>query len=513
MGEIVVSELDWLKKWNEYAPNSTAVVDGDTGRDFSYRELFEISQSGANILSKKFSITKGERVAILSSNELEYVFLFFALQRLGAILVPVNFRLTQREVDHIVSDCSPSLVIYQDAYSDIIRDLPKSTNSRSAYAMSEWTHDLGTLGSRKNSYAEGVTFRDFPTVGTDPTMIIYTSGTTGSPKGAVISLDMLFWNSINTSLRLNISQSDCAVIFLPFFHTGGWNVLTTPFFHRGAKLVFLKKFDGDQILKLSEREKATLLFGVPTTMDMMSRSSVFEKINLSNLRYAIVGGEPMPVDLIHKWHDKGIHIRQGYGLTEFGPNVFSLNQEDAIRKIGSIGFPNFYSQAKILDENDNELGADVVGELVLKGPMCMTGYWKNEKATKETIRDGWLYTGDLVKKDSEGYFYVVGRKKDMFKSGGENVYPTELEQVMRHLPGVREVAVIGVPDTKWGEVGKAFIVKENSADHLTADSVNEYCSKNLAKFKIPKYFVFVKDLPKGDSGKILKRKLVEMYPN
>ncbi len=323
----------------------------------------------------------------------------------------------------------------------------------------------------------------------------------------------VFWNSINTSLRLNISQTDATVIFLPFFHTGGLNVLTTPFLHRGAKLIFIKKFDGDQILKLSESHKATILFGVPTTMDMMSRSEVFKNVNLTSLRYAIVGGEPMPVDLIHKWNDKGIAIRQGYGLTEFGPNVFSLNEEDAIRKIGSIGFANFYSEAKIVDDDAKELGSEQIGELVLKGPMCMTGYWKNDKATKETIKDGWLHTGDLVKKDSEGYFYVVGRKKDMYKSGGENVYPTELEQVMRHLPGVREVAVIGVPDSKWGEVGKAFIVKESISSDLTVDKINDYCAKNLAKFKIPKYFLFVPDLPKGDSGKILKRKLLELYPN
>lgn len=509
----MISELDWLKKWNLYAPNSIAVVDGDTGRQFSYHELFEISQLGADILSKKYDIEKGDRVVILSGNELEYVFLFFALQRLGAILVPVNFRLTQREVDHIVGDCGPKLIVHQDAFTEIIQNIPTQAKPKFRCTMSEWTDLLGTMGAKKSTYAEGISFREFPTVADDASMIIYTSGTTGSPKGAIISLNMLFWNSINTSLRLNISQSDCAVIFLPFFHTGGWNVLTTPFFHRGAKLVFLKKFDGDQILKLSESQKATLLFGVPTTMDMMSRSSLFEKIDLSSMRYAIVGGEPMPVDLIHKWHNKGIHIRQGYGLTEFGPNVFSLNQEDAIRKIGSIGFPNFYSQAKIVDDSDNELGANTVGELALKGPMCMSGYWKNDKATKETIRDGWLYTGDLVRKDDEGYFYVVGRKKDMYKSGGENVYPTELEQVMRRLPGVREVAVIGVPDIKWGEVGKAFIVKESFATELTTDSISEHCIKNLAKFKIPKYFVFVNDLPKGDSGKILKRRLLEMYPS
>ena len=241
----------------------------------------------------------------------------------------------------------------------------------------------------------------------------------------------------------------------------------------------------------------------------MSRSANFEKIDLSSIRYAIVGGEPMPIELIHKWHEKGIPVRQGYGLTEFGPNVFSLNEQDALRKIGSIGFPNFYVSAKVVGEKGEELGANQIGELWLKGPMRMTGYWNNPKATADTITDEWLHTGDLVRRDEEGYYYVVGRKKEMFKSGGENVYPAELEKVIRSLPGIREVAVIGVPDTKWGEVGKAFIAIENGIV-LSESAITEYCLQNLAKFKVPKYFQFLPELPKGESGKILKRKLVEI---
>lgn len=493
-------ELDWLKRWNLYSPRNIAIKDGDTGREYAYSELFELANRGAHFLSTKYAVGKGDRVAVLATNELEYVFLFFALQRLGAIMVPVNFRLTQREVNHIVDDSSPRLLIYQAAFSEIVRNLPHG--------------DMQTLLLQgPESFAEKIlenSFLSHPFTAeeNDPAMILYTSGTTGSPKGALITHKMIFWNSVNTTLRLNISQSDCTVIFLPFFHTGGWNVLTTPFIHRGAKVVFLKKFDADQILSLSAQEGATLLFGVPTTMDMMARSTLFNNVDLSRIRYAIVGGEPMPIDLIKTWAQKGVPVRQGYGLTEFGPNVFSLNEEDALRKIGSIGFPNFYIEAKVIDNDGLELGPDTVGELVLKGPMCMTGYWRNQKATKETIRDGWLYTGDLVRRDNEGYFYVVGRKKDMFISGGENVYPPELEQVIRSYPGVREVAVIGVPDEKWGEVGRAFVVKEK--EEVSAEALHEHCLKNLAKFKIPKQFVFLEALPKGDSGKVLKRKLQEL---
>lgn len=492
-------ELDWLKRWDLYSPDATAIKDGDTGVEVSYRELYRNACKVASLLSRDYGVSRGDRVAVLATNELEYVFLFFALQRLGAILVPVNFRLTQREVEHIVRDAQPKMLLFQKEFAGLIEALPRDARPPHCELFQ------GENAPITNALKAGAAAVPFDAAMDDACMIIYTSGTTGAPKGAVLSHRMLFWNSINTSLRLNLSQSDSTVIFLPFFHTGGWNVLTTPFLHRGGKLVFLKKFDGDRILSLCESEKATILFGVPTTMDMMARSPQFEKTSLASLRYSIVGGEPMPLELIRTWHKKGVPIRQGYGLTEFGPNVFSLNEQDALRKIGSIGFPNFYVDVKIEGEDGRELGANEIGELCLRGPMCMTGYWKNEKATDETIVGGWLHTGDLVKKDDEGYFYVVGRKKDMFKSGGENVYPAELEQVLRTCPGVRDVAVIGVPDAKWGEVGRAFVVKNDAA--LDETHLTDFCAKNLAKFKIPKSFVFLPDLPKGDSGKILKREL------
>lgn len=497
-------ELDWLKKWALYAPNSVALVDGDTDRSLTYLQLFHSSQKFAEVLKNKYSIKRHDRVVVLSLNELEYVSLYFACARLGACLVPVNYRLTAREVEHIVTDSECQLIVYQKAFASALETIPE-VYKKKLILLNETENSL-------KSFAESVVWGQQNYVSTfqgqveDPAMIIYTSGTTGFPKGAVISHQMIFWNSVNTTLRLNISQSDVTVIFLPFFHTGGWNVLTTPFFHRGATIILLKKFDGDQILKLSEKYRCTLLFGVPTTMDMMARSKSFPLTDLKTIRYAIVGGEPMPIELIKTWHDKGVAIRQGYGLTEFGPNVFSLNEEDAIRKIGSIGFPNFYIDVRVVDENENDVPAGTVGELWLKGPGCMSGYFRNKKATAETIKNGWLATGDLVRFDEENYFYVVGRKKEMYKSGGENVYPAEVEKVIRGLKGIREVAVIGTADEKWGEVGKAFVSLEQGFD-LTTDHIVDHCLKNLAKFKVPRYVQFLADLPKGESGKILKKNL------
>lgn len=497
--------LDWLKKWNQVSPRSTALIDGDTGIRWSYQQLFLTSQQMATTLSQNYGVRAGDRIAILSLNELEYIALFFATARLGATLVPVNYRLKAKEVSYIISDCQADLLIYHREFQTLIDEVTNNLSTNKEIK----TIELKSICSESSNLN---LVHDFLSTEDDIAMIIYTSGTTGFPKGAMLSHRMLFWNSINTFLRLDITKNDLAVIFLPLFHTGGWNVLTTPFLHHGSTVVLTKKFDADQILNLSEKHKATLLFGVPTTMDMMARSPEFKNVDLSHIRYAIVGGEPMPLELIETWHKKGLAIRQGYGLTEFGPNVFSLNEEDAIRKIGSIGFANFYIQTRIVNESGQDCPANEIGELWLKGPSQMTGYYGNPKATDETLVDGWLKTGDLVRMDSEGYFYVVGRKKEMYKSGGENVYPAEVEKCIRNFSGIREVAVIGVKDPKWGEVGYAFVSVEQGFKFDESELLS-FCSQNLAKFKIPKYIQVLNEIPKGDSGKLLKKSLSQYIQN
>lgn len=496
-------ECDWLKRWSQYSPNGLALTNSDTGKSYSYKEMFELAQTGAAVLKEKYQIAAGDRVLHYSTNEPASLILYFACTRLGATLVPINFRLTAREISYLINNSEPKLIVYENQFLPILNELEKEIPTK----KQNWLPLTG-----ENSFEfylkESKSFPEFHSDIKTTALIIYTSGTTGFPKGAMISHEAIMWNSWNTTLRLNINQSDATVIFLPLFHTGGWNVLTTPIFHRGGHIILTKKFDANQILRLSEKYNCTILFGVPTTMAMMASTPVFKDINLSRIRYAIVGGEPMPLDQIKIWSDRNIPIRQGFGLTEFGPGVFSLNEQDAIRKMGSIGFPNFYVDVKVVDDSEKELGPNEIGELWLKGPAAMTGYWKNEEATKKIFSGDWLKTGDLVKYDEDGFFYVVGRKKEMYKSGGENIYPVEIEKVIQQLPWVNEVAVIGVKNPQWGEVGHAYIAAK-TWEQFNLEELQHHCEKNLAKFKIPKFFTQLKELPKGDSGKILKRKLAE----
>jgi len=497
-------QTDWLAKWAKYTPNRMFLREYQRDMQWSYSDFNNRTNALAEYLVSQYKAKKGDRIAIYSKNKSEHVILFLACIKIGALLVPLNFRLMPRELDILINDAEPKLFFYDEDFSDHIPKLSSLLKAEVANPLTEITKFL-----LEDNFINGFTPKEI--FGEHyPVMILYTAGTTGLSKGVIITHKMLFWNSINTGLRLDVHSSDHTQSFAPFFHTGGWNVLFTPFLHHGASHTLLTQFDADLILQLMEKEKATILFGVPTMLQMMADSPYFNKVDLSSVRYAIVGGAPMPIPLINIWHNKGVFIRQGFGLTEVGPNCFSLHQDDAIRKKGSIGFPNFYIETKIVKEDKTECTINEVGELWLKSPVVTPGYWKNDKVTKDTITDGWFHTGDLVKKDDEGYFYVIDRKKYMYISGGENVFPTEVETFLYSNDKIKEVAVIGVEDKKWGEVGKAYIVlKDNQS--LNENEIMKYCLGNLAKYKIPKFIVFLTELPKSEAGKIDKKKLIQMH--
>ncbi len=494
---------DWLARWAYYTPDKKFLREHVSDRSWTYGEFNQIARRCAQYLQDELSLTRGDRLAIYSSNRIEYFMLYFAAIKLGAIVVPLNFRLTPVELDVLLKDAEPQIIVYEEAYTDQIahlNSLPKRCQQVGIESLSSFLV--------LNENAQPIQFVDVKTESDDIVMILYTSGTTGVPKGAMITHKMLFWNSINTALRLDINSSDHTQAYAPLFHTGGWNVLFTPFLQHGASHTILAGFDPDLILELIEKEGSTILFCVPTMMQMLADSPRFESTDLSSIRYAVVGGAPMPIPLIEIWHAKNIPIRQGYGLTEVGPNCFSLNQDAAISKQGSIGFPNFYMDARILSEAGEEVDIDIAGELCLRSPVVTPGYWKKPNETRQAIVDGWFHTGDMARKDKDGYYYIVDRKKNMFISGGENVYPAEVEATLIQHNHISDAAVIGIPNDKWGEVGLAYIVTDKALDIV---EVREFCLKSLAKYKTPKEVCLIDALPLNDSGKLDRKQLIKMY--
>ena len=511
---------DWASKWAMYSPNRIALKEYETGRTLKYAELNYLGNRLARELDESWKIQKGDRIAVLSEYCLEYVILFVAAQKTGVILVPINYRLASAEIEYLLQNARPKLVVVAEKFQALLKskssDLQSFPLCWNMEAVRQFCDTNRAIFPESNpTVANNKSLQTFYSSPfkmqaideNDPIFILYTSGTTGFPKGALYTHKMLFWNSINTAMSLIINTESRTINCMPPFHTGGWNVLLTPLLHHGGYSCLMKKFDAATILKLIEREKATIFMGVPTMLKMIADLPEFEDADFSSLLYIIVGGEPMPIPLIEKWHNKGVPIRQGFGMTEVGPNLTSLHQGDAVRKKGSIGKPNFYVGIKIVDKKGKEVPSGTAGELLLSGPMVTPGYWNNEAATAQAIQQAWFHSGDMVYQDEEGYLYVVDRIKNMYISGGENVYPAEVERVLLKHSAVSEVAVIGIPDKQWGEAGKAFIVKKEG--HFSSEkAIRDFCKTQLAKFKIPKIIVFLASLPKGDTGKIDRKKLI-----
>ncbi|GAA4842605.1 long-chain fatty acid--CoA ligase [Algivirga pacifica] len=490
---------DWFSKWAMYEPDKVAIREADSGREITYGELNKRSDLVA-FAFQQLGLQKGDRVAILSEFCLEYVLLLGVAQRLGIILVPLNYRLSGRELDYILYNSSPKMVITDLAYrhllngQDYYEAIQHRLSIQDIFKLEEYAEKEVRLLKREELEEN------------DPLFILYTSGTTGFPKGALYTHGMMFWNSVNTEITLTVTSNDHTIVCMPPFHTGGWNVLLTPLLMHGACITLMPKFDADKVLKELEEQKITLFMAVPTMLKMMADSPLFEEVDLSPLRYFIVGGEAMPIPLIEQWANKGVMVRQGFGLTEAGPNITSLHHRDAIRKKGSIGLPNFYIETRLVDDKGEDVKEGEVGEFLIKGPIVTPGYWKNPEATAQAFYGEWFRTGDLLKQDREGYLYVMDRIKHMYISGGENVYPAEVEHALREQEGIKEIAIVGVPDEKWGETGFALIVGEGETV-LTEDIVLQKCQGILARYKQPRHFYFVNELPKGDTGKINRKEV------
>lgn len=485
---------DWIAFWADITPERTAIKIAESGKSYDYKGIHGIALKWATGLRDHYGIKKGSRVAILAKTCIEYIYLFSAAQKLGFVLVPLNYRLTASEVETLIEDIDPALLLFKEEFKELVPQVNR------CITLSEMTIEFSTCSP----------LRDLEPIDLDdPLFILYTSGSSGIPKGSIYTHKMLFWNSVNTQISLKIDTDTTTVLCMPPFHTGGWNVLLTPILHAGGCCVLMEKFEAKDVIREIEKNRCSIFMGVPTMLSMMKNESDFENADLSSLDYILVGGEAMSLDLIESYQEKGIPIRQGYGMTEVGPNLTSLHHNDSIRKRGSIGKPNMYVETKVVDDEGNEVGPGESGELLLSGPVVTPGYFNNKEETQKSFSGHWFHTGDVVIKDDEGFLYIVDRIKNMYISGGENVYPLQVEKILSQHPSIREIAIIGVPDEKWGETGLAFLSIAEQ-DSLSLDKVKSFCKGKLSKYKIPKHLKLLNELPKSDTGKI-DRKLLKQW--
>ncbi|HZY40624.1 MAG TPA: long-chain fatty acid--CoA ligase, partial [Anaerolineae bacterium] len=443
-------------------------------------------------------------------NCVEYLDVWFACGKLGAIMQPLNWRLTPRELVGLIDDATPRVLIYDtdfEAAVEVIR--AHATPIERFVALDRATTPSDRLFNERDACTDDPP----PEVELDwnaAWAICYTGGTTGLPKGAVLTQRSITANSVNTIVSWGLTPDDVTILNSPLFHTGGLNVFTAPLVHIGGTSIVCRGFDVDQTFDLIRERGVTITFGVPTMFIAMQQHPRWAEADFSKLKLIISGGAPCPLPVFEKFWDRGVDFKTGYGLTEAGPNTFWLPKADVRRKPGAVGFPLFHVDVTIVDEAGRDCGANEVGELLIRGPHVCNGYWNRPEETAKTIIDGWLHTGDLARRDDEGYYYIVGRSKDMIISGGENIYPAEVESVLHAHPAIADAALIGVPDEKWGEVGRAIIVAQNGTA-LNTDELTAFCQPRLARYKIPRSFVFVEALPKTAAGKIDKKMLQEKY--
>ncbi|MDQ0153822.1 acyl-CoA synthetase [Robertmurraya andreesenii] len=491
----MVWELDWLEGRMRIAPNKQAIIDAEQEKDWTFAKLHDLCVATANWLYEQ-GVRKGDRVALLSPNDISYFQLLIACGKIGAIFVPINWRLSFPEIEYILQDCTPKLVGYHSSFSENIRN-----EIFSDYQIFQV--------DKENNIIDGKPFFVDNLDEKDPLAIIYTGGTTGKPKGVVLSHQSIIWNAMNTIISWNLTNDDTTITYMPLFHTGGINALSLPILIAGGTVVIARDFKPEKAIYYLNKYQCTTVLLVPTMYQMLIETDEFKRNPFQSMKVFLSGGAPCPLDIYEAFKRKGILFKEGYGLTEAGPNNFFIDPVDALRKPGSVGKPMMFNLIKLMKKNGEETAVDEVGEVLIKGKHSFEYYWKNEEATKETMKDGWIHTGDLAKKDEEGYYYIVGRKKDMIITGGENVYPLEVEHWLCAHPQIEEVAVIGIPDKKWGEKVVAFIVAKNHQP-LTDEELKSYCSHKLGKYKIPKVFHFIEQLPTTPVGKIDKKLLKEM---
>jgi len=499
---------DWLEKRAQLTPDRVGLTDRIANEDVTFAQWNARANRTANLLTS-LGVGAGDLVSVYSVNRAEYIDLLFACGKIGAILHNLNWRLTVHELRGILEEARPSVICYgPELRAQMDQLLPWLPFVRRFIAFG---HDATGAVAFAERDAQPATLRHRPDLELDhPWGIFYTGGTTGLPKGAVLTHGNMTWNSINTIVSWGITAEHAAPLQLPFFHIGGPNIFLLPLVHLGGRSVLCSGFDVDMTFDLIEGDVITHLVGVPTMYVMMQQHPRWETTDFSRLALVISGGAPCPLPVMERFWERGVDFKTGYGLTEAAGNNFWLPAADVRRKPGSVGFPLFHIDIRIAAEDGRECHTDEPGALLIRGPHVFAGYWKRPDETALVLRDGWLHTGDLARRDAEGFTTILGRSKDMFISGGENVYPAEVESAMHAHPAVAEAALIAVPHPKWGEVGRALVVVAQDRQ-LSEDALLAFLRERLAGYKLPQSIVFVATLPRTAIGKLDKKRLMRDF--
>ncbi|MFQ3323338.1 MAG: O-succinylbenzoate-CoA ligase [Pseudomonadales bacterium] len=499
-----------LTKRSKISSNKEAFVEFEKQRRFTFLALNKRCNKTANAL-QGLGVKPGDRVATLCKNGIEFVESYFALAKIGAVMVPVNWRLVANEANYILTDAGVTVLLFDTVFNELVGQV-KDLNSSIEHYVSigasspSYASDYDELAERAGDSEPAIGGGD-----DDLLFIMYTSGTTGHPKGVMHSHNNMLWAEFTSLVTSDMQNEDRFLMPMPMFHVGTL-IPVSQLVHRGATGVIMRDLDLPEMFKAIEQEKITITMSVPALLQFMLRTPEFEKTDMSSIRWIATGAAPVPVSLLKEYEALGIMIYQAYGLTEScGPGTLLL-PGDGEDKVGSCGKPQMHTEARIVraDGSDVAGNGEEIGELILSGKHMMLGYWNKPEATAEALRDGWLHTGDLCSIDSDGFITIRDRMKDMIISGGENIYPAELENILAACIEVQEAAVIGLTSAKWGETPLAIVVAA-PGQSPTAESLINYCKQNLASYKIPQLFEFVDTLPRNPSGKLLKPQLREKF--
>jgi fatty-acyl-CoA synthase len=496
---------DLIERNAAFAPEKPALI--FEGEVLSYAAFHARIVRTAQALQAEFGVAKGDRVAILSLNRPDYLVLLYACARLGAMLVPLNWRLAVAEQLFILSDAGAKVVVLEQAFADILPTLKQSRPDINVVGL-DFAPAAGTTFDALLAQARGDD-RDANANLSCPLLIVYTSGTTGRPKGAVLRQDALLWNGVMSQHMHDLTSEDHVLTVLPFFHVGGLNIQTTPALHHGATVTIHARFTADTTLASFARERPTLTVLVPAIIQAVTDHPGWATADLSSLKAISTGSTIVPPHLIERFVARGVPVLQVYGSTETCPVAVYTRLGGDLSRVGSTGLPGLCCEAAVVDDEGRDMPPNVPGEIVVRGPNVFCEYWDNATATREALHDGWYRSGDIGLRDADGYFWVHERKKNLIISGGENIYPAEVERVLLEHPDISECGVIGRPDPKWDEVPVAYVIRRAGCS-VEAESLKAHLLTQLARFKVPRDIVFVDDLPRTALGKVQHFRLREL---